>query len=298
MRDYLRSGTTHAMLLAAALFWGTNPMVMKLGLRSLNPFAFTSLRLLLGICIATPLAVLTGNWRKIAKADVFGLFAVPLAGFIVFQVFFTVGVSMSSASVASIVLAILPIAVAIISHVVGAERLNGIKVLGVLTTFAGVIAIALGTPEGIDFRGAQVAGVALLVVCEIAFGLYTVYLRPVAARYPVPQITILMMIGAFVPFAAYTLLTLGPSAYAGMDPTGFLSALASGVLALFAANMLWTTGIKRLGSVNTSVYGNLQPVFGVAAAMVVLGDRLGVVQIVGAAVVLAGILLVNRRRQP
>lgn len=296
-RHALATFATHGMLLAAALFWGTNPMVMKLGLRTLDPFAFTSLRLLMGIAVATPIALLTGNWRRIERGDVVGLFLVPTVGFIVFQFFFTVGVSMSAASVTSVVLAILPIAVAVISHVVGSERMSGMKTAGVLTTFLGVVAIALGTPEGISFRGTQVLGVALLVTCEIAFGLYTVYLKPLSARYPVPQITILMATGAFVPFAAYTLLRHGPSVYAGIGPTPLLSALSSGVLALVAANMLWTTGVKRLGSVNTSVYGNLQPVFGVAAGMIVLGERLGAFQFAGAAVVLAGILLVNRRRE-
>ena len=54
---------THSMLLAAALFWGANPMVMKLGLRVLDPIAFTTLRLLMGIVVATPIAILTGNWK-------------------------------------------------------------------------------------------------------------------------------------------------------------------------------------------------------------------------------------------
>ena len=61
------------------------------------------------------------------------------------------------------------------------------------------------------------------------------------------------------------------------------------------ANMLWTLGIKRLGSVKTSVYGNMQPVFGVAAGMLILNERLGLLQLLGALTVLAGIMVVNRR---
>ena len=295
-RPALAAVVTHGMLLAAALFWGTNPMMMKLGIQNLPPFAFSSLRLLIGIAVATPIAVLTGNWKRIERKDIVGLLFVPAMSFLVFQVFYTIGVSMTAASVASVVLAILPIAVAAISHISGAERLNSLRTIGVVTTLVGVAAIAFGAQGGVSVEGTQVIGVALLVLCEVAFGAYTVYLRPVSAKYPVPQITILIMISSLIPLGTFTLLRHGASIYSGMDGQGVLSALASGLLALVAANMLWTAGIKRVGCVNTSVYGNLQPVFGVAAGMIVLGERLGGLQIVGAAVVLTGILLVNRRQ--
>jgi drug/metabolite transporter (DMT)-like permease len=287
---------THIMLLAAALFWGTNPMVMKLGLRNMAPFPFNTLRIITAILIAAPITLFTRSWKRIDREDLLRMFAIPAVGFLLFQFFFTFGVAASTASVAAIVLAILPIAVAVISHVFRFESLTRAKAVGVFATFAGVIFIAFGTPEGFSLRGTQVYGVALLVMCEIGYGLYTVCLKPLTAKYPVPQITLLMLMFTLIPFAGYTLVRYGFSVYRNMEPLSLGAAVFSGLFALVLSNMLWTTGIKRLGSLSTSVYGNLQPVFGVASGILILGEQLGLIQIAGAFVVLAGILAVNRRK--
>jgi drug/metabolite transporter (DMT)-like permease len=288
---------THAMVLTAVLAWGLNPMVMKLGLRQLAPHPFNTLRLLIGILLTAPVLLLSGSWKPLKRADILRLFALPAIGFIVFQFFFTFGVAASSASVAAIILGILPICVALISYLFRIEPLTGMKVSGIAVTFSGVVLIALGAPAGLDVQGTQAWGVLLLVICEIAYGLYTVFLKPLTRRYPVPQIVFLMMCTAFVPFALYTFSEYGIPVYADLTPLTLGSAFFSGFFALAVANFLWSMGVIRLGSVNTSVYGNLQPAFGVAAGMIVLKESLTLIQLAGAGAVLVGIMLVNRRKR-
>lgn len=287
---------THVMLLVAVLSWGLNPMVMKLGFRQLDPHPFNTLRLFMGILLMAPVLLFTGSWKPLKGGDIPSLFFLPAFGFVVFQFFFTFGVATSSASVAAIILGILPISVALISYLFRRETLSGLKITGIVVTFSGVVLIAFGSPSGFDLQGTQTLGVLLLVTCEIAYGLYTVFLKPLAARYPIPQIVFLMMCTAFIPFVLYTLSVYGFSVYADLNLLTLASAFFSGFFALVLANFLWTMGIIRLGSVNTSVYGNLQPVFGVAAGMIVLNESLSLIQFAGASVVLLGIMLVNRRK--
>jgi len=65
----------------------------------------------------------------------------------------------------------------------------------------------------------------------------------------------------------------------------------SGIAGLVVAYLFWYRGVRVLGPTRTAMYVNLQPVFALAVAWMALGEHPGVVQIVGAAGVMTGLLL-------
>ncbi|HKK66050.1 MAG TPA: DMT family transporter, partial [Clostridia bacterium] len=75
----------------------------------------------------------------------------------------------------------------------------------------------------------------------------------------------------------------------------WFSAVFSGIFPLAIGNILWSTGVKRIGSTNASVYGNLPPVFGVLAGIIILKEVLSPMQLLGALVILGGVALVNKQ---
>lgn len=287
---------THFMLLGASFFWGLNPMVMKVGLQELDPFPFNTLRLFFGVVIAFPFVLLSGAWKPVRRKDIPQFILVSIAGFFVFQFCYSVGVDATSASVAAIILGTLPINVAVITSLFRIEHLSRLKIIGIAATFAGVIMIALGKNDGLNIEGTYLWGVLLLLIAEIGYGTFTVTIKPLTARYSTNQIVCIVMSVSLILFSLYSLPVHGVRVYRDIAPLTWGSAMFSGVFALVLGNILWSTGIKRIGSTNTSVYGNLQPVFGVGAAILVLHETLSFLQIMGAAVILAGVALVNRRR--
>ena len=134
----------------------------------------------------------------------------------------------------------------------------------------------------------------LLALSELAYGFYTVFLKPLTKRYSTVQIVAILMITAFLLFASITVPVYGTALYSRLSWSTILSALSSGVLALAVGNLLWSGGVRGLGSVRASVYGNLPPVFGVMAGFLVLNEHLAPLQLAGAAAILVGIVLVNR----
>ncbi len=67
---------------------------------------------------------------------------------------------------------------------------------------------------------------------------------------------------------------------------------------LFLTNILWFTAISRVGPSRASLFSNLQPIFGVAFALVLLGETLSVWEVVGGALILAAVLAERLRRVP
>jgi drug/metabolite transporter (DMT)-like permease len=63
------------------------------------------------------------------------------------------------------------------------------------------------------------------------------------------------------------------------------------------AYLFWNRGVRLLGPTRTAAFGNLQPIFALAAARVILGEKPGVWQLVGAVGIIAGVLL-TRTAEP
>ena len=63
------------------------------------------------------------------------------------------------------------------------------------------------------------------------------------------------------------------------------------------ATFIWVLLLNRIGAVRAATFHFLNPVFGVAVASVLLGERLGVLDLVGVAIVTFGILAVQLARQ-
>ena len=71
-----------------------------------------------------------------------------------------------------------------------------------------------------------------------------------------------------------------------------------GYVAIFAsviAFLFWSYGVSQLGPSRAGQFINLMPIFGAALAFTLLGETPVPSQIIGAALVLAGIVLVERR---
>jgi drug/metabolite transporter (DMT)-like permease len=67
---------------------------------------------------------------------------------------------------------------------------------------------------------------------------------------------------------------------------------------LFLTNILWFTAIDRVGPSRASLFSNLQPVFGVPFALILLGEHLSGWEVVGGVAILGAVLLERSRRPP
>ena len=87
---------------------------------------------------------------------------------------------------------------------------------------------------------------------------------------------------------------LGELRIAQFDGRMVLSLLYLGVLGTAVAFVWYYTSIKKLGASITSIFNNLVPVFGVAIAVLVLGEPLLPSMLIGGAVAICGVMLVSR----
>ncbi|MCP9485770.1 MAG: DMT family transporter [Gaiellaceae bacterium MAG52_C11] len=163
------------------------------------------------------------------------------------------------------------------------ERPSPLQVIGALVALAGLALVSRSTGE----LGARVAsGVGLALVAALGFGLYFVFLD-IAADDSAPWAVLVARL-ASTTLALFTVLAAGVSL--ALPRRLLFAVLAVGACDV-GANVLFalatTRGLVSVVSVLTSLY----PAITVALAALLLRERLGRVQLVGAAAVLAGAAL-------
>ena len=65
----------------------------------------------------------------------------------------------------------------------------------------------------------------------------------------------------------------------------------SSLLALAFSYIVWYTAVQRMGSARTAMYSNLTPLVAMGVAATWLGERIGPGQLLGAALILTGLVL-------
>jgi drug/metabolite transporter (DMT)-like permease len=127
----------------------------------------------------------------------------------------------------------------------------------------------------------------------LAWAFYSLLLRRRPRDLP-QDVTLAASIMAALGLLLLLLLLQGSARFNATPAT--LGAL--GYIAVFAsliAFLLWSYGVNAIGAARAGQFVNLMPVFGAGLAVVLLGESITASQLVGAAFVFAGILLVQRR---
>lgn len=277
------------MLFFVSFLWGIHPAIVKVGLVSLPFVAYNALRLLLAAPVAWLAVFAAGRYRPLAKEDMKAVLLISMAGFFVFQLFFVSGVERTTAGNASLIGCLLPVAVAVINRVWRIEPLSRATVFGIAASLAGVALIVLGSGKEVSLESGNMLGALLLLGAQFGYGYYTVFSRPLLAKYSSYQVTALVVTFSAVLFAFIALPDFLAISWGAVPPVAWLSVAYSGVMGVCVGNFLWVWGVGKIGSARTSLFGNISPVFAVVSGYLLLGEEFGLLQLIGAIVIFWGV---------
>lgn len=282
------------MLLLCAI-WGTQQVAIKLAAPDMPPLVQVALRsglsaLLVGLfswLCGERLSLRDGTWRPGLLAG--ALFALEF-------LFIGEGLRHTHASHIAVFLYTSPVFTALGLHwLVPAERLRRMQWLGIGVAFAGIVlAFGGGFLQG-EVSTGVLWGDTLGLLAGLAWGATTVVVRVSSLSEARPTQTLLyQLVGAFALLLPVALLT---GQVGGVSLTGVVwtSLLFQGIVVSFASYLAWFWLLRRYQASNLAVFSFMTPLFGVTAGVLVLNERADVSFAVGAALVLAGILIVSAR---
>lgn len=287
---------TDLSLLCIAFVWALNFTVIKASLEEIDPYSFNALRFILAAAFIWIVVAGRNAWFRIQKKDLFPLILLGLTGNLLYQWLFIVGIDLTLAANAAVMLGTIPVWVAIFSHLLSIELLNKVKSIAVVLAFAGVLLIIAYGKNPVSFGSDTFTGDVTIVAAAAVFALFTILSKSYLSRYtPLQYSAFMTSIGAVsltllaIPFASGTeWQEVSAAAYGGI--------IFSGLLAIGVAFLIWNNGILKVGAVRTATYQNLVPVLGLLFGIILLGENLEPLQYLGSAVVITGILLARYGR--
>jgi drug/metabolite transporter (DMT)-like permease len=292
----MNSTAVQSTLIAAMAIWGLNVAAVKVLTGIFDPTTLAALRMLVA-CGALSMVVL---WKRCGLPSVSvrqGGAIVVCALLMVYlnQILFAEGLMRSTATNGALIMALSPLVSALLAAVVFRERPTVSRLVGVALGFAGVAAVVLSHPgAGLSSAG---AGDLMLVAAVVSFAAGGAIVQRLARHMHTLTISwaiylvgaLLLTLHAGIEAPALDSATLFP----GWRPWAFI--LFSGVLATALSNLVWNRAIARIGVARTAVFLYWVPVFGVAFAALLLGERLTLWHLFGFLAVMAGAYLGTRQ---
>ena len=288
---------TELALLSVIVVWGMNFAIIKVPLEVAPPYSVNLLRFGVSLLVIGALHAREMRGRSIWSAFEVGGWSVVglgLLGILAYQVTFILGVDRVSAGTAALLIATSPAWTAVTAHALGQERLLPLGWVGLATSLVGVALVVAGNP-GAAFEGGR-SGVLLMLAAALAWGVYTTLSRPLLDR-GVTAVGLTFW-GIVVSFPGLLLLAAPELPAVDWSRFGALEVGAlvySGGLSTGLAFAIWNQSVLKAGASRTAAFSNLVPIVGVVAGVVLRGERVTVLQALGGALVIAGVVVMRRR---
>jgi drug/metabolite transporter (DMT)-like permease len=284
-----RFGLTDLMMLAVAAIWGANFTVVKYGTLVLAPLAFNGVRVALAALALSGIALLRrGSWPSLR--DLATLLAIGAIGNGLYQVLFVEGVARTRASDAALVISAGPAFIALLGWAAGTESVSRRAWVGIALSIAGIGLVVFGGSAAAPGKS-TLLGNALVMAGSLCWAVFTVLLKPYTHRVDGVQLSAVTMVGGSIALLIAASPSIAAADWRSVGPPAWGAIVYSGIAGLVIAYLFWYRGVRVLGPTRTAMYVNLQPVFALFIAWVALGEQPGLPQLLGAAGVMAGLLL-------
>ena len=287
------------LLLGATLVWGVNLTVLKWLLGSFDPVVLSGLRM---VAATVPMLVLLRHWRcwqtptaaQWRQLIVCGVLMVYLNQWLLAE-----GLARSSATNGALITSLNPLMAAVLALWLLRERLTGRRLVGVLLGLAGVALVILSRPGAELARGG--AGDGLVILAVLVFTLGAVIVQRLMGQLNAVVIGLVIHSVGAACLLLQAALTAGVSGQGPQAPTllwPWAVAVLSGALSTGIGNLAWNRAIGLVGMARAAVWLYWVPLFGVASAVVFLGEPLTPWHVMGLGLVLLGTRLGTRAAPP
>jgi drug/metabolite transporter (DMT)-like permease len=192
------------------------------------------------------------------------------------------------ASLLSLVLYTFPAMVAAAAVALGRERMNGRRLTALVLASSGLALVVAGAGAG----ALEPLGLVLGLSAALVYTTYILVSDGVVGRMSPAVLSALVCSGATVSLATGSSI-LGQFRPGDLSAAGWGWLVCIAVVSTVAAIGLFFAGLRRAGPTTASILATVEPLVTVLLAFLVFGETLRAVQILGGALVLAAVLVLN-----
>ena len=279
---------------AFALMWSSAFTSARMIVADAPPVTALALRFLISGVIGVALAALMGQSARLTRAQWRATIIFGLCQNALYLGLYFVAMQRIPASLASILASTMPLIVAVAGWAIYGIRLRPLGMTGLAAGLAGVLVIMTHRVGG----GVDLSGLILCLLGVTALAFATLTVRGAAGGGG----NLLMVVGLqmLVGCAALTVVAAITEWPGGITVTWTPRLIAAFAYSTLVPGLLgtwvWFRLVGRIGAVRAATFHFLNPFFGVAIAALLLGETLTAWDVVGVAIIAAGILAVQISR--
>ncbi len=275
--------------IAAASIWGGMYVVSDLTLEAIPPFTLLTLRILLALLVLLPLERRRGHAFP-SGAGLRNLLLVGIAGLGISLGTQFVGTDLSTAVNGALVTSASPAFVVLFALIILRERLTILRLGAIILASVGVLAIL--DPGRADFSSETFVGDVFLAVSALTWGLYSVLVRRLSLRHPLPTltVTVVALFGGLLIAIPASLIELTRRPVVSLDPGIVLGVLYLGLVSTALALLLWNRAFALVPATVASLFFFAQPLVGVLLSALILGQAMTSSLWIGGGLIALGLL--------
>ena len=280
----------HFFLGIVVLTWGANFGIVKSAFETIPPLLFGALRFtVMGI-----LLLVATFWRekeiRIRKEDLGKVIIVGALGLGLYQVFWSLGLNLTSPSNSALILSIQPLLGVLYVDLIKKEHVGRQQYWGMLLALVGVVFVILKPTAKLHFSLETLPGDLLTLMagfCSAIF--FSVWSKSLLKTYsPLRLMSYCMLIGSSVlwiasPFSAQQVI---------WDQVWEKTWWSMGYAVVFSGmlgHVFWYEGLGRIGVTKSMVYLYFIPVWAVVFNFLMMGETIFLQQILGGVLILLGV---------
>lgn len=275
-----------AVLIFTNVLWGFSFLFSKTLLADGIPtMSAVFLRYVIAAAVMVPLSIRkTGGLRLHAMAPRALLSA--LTGITVYYFLEYTGLQHTTASAASLILALVPMMTLLVRVLFLKERLSPLRWLCVLVSLLGVYLVIASDASGAS--GSLLGNLVMVAACVCWTGYIFIMPKLTDACDPL-RVTAWQTVAAAITIAPFALMER--AAWVMPSPAGLVSLLVLSVFCSALCYLWYNTAIAQLDSLSVSLTININPIAACIGGALFLGERLTSMQLLGGTAILACVLL-------
>lgn len=286
-----------ALLLIATILWGGNFVIGRAVASDLPPFTLAFFRWCVALIVFLPIIYpsLKREWPQIKKHWVI-ILVLGFTGVASFNTLVYIALHYTTSINASLMNMLTPVIIYILSFIFLKEKLNRNQIIGTVISFLGVMTIISNGSIKVLQHFTFNKGDLIVIIAVVLWSIYSLLVKQYAKVLPGHStflVSIAVGIVMLLPFYIHE--TLTTTMIIHWSGTSIFAVLYTGVLASIVAFIAWNTGVVKLGANRAGIYLNFIPVFATIFAVIFIGEKVLLSQVIGGLLVVAGVYWTGKK---
>ena len=275
-----------AAAMVSVLLWASTFPVYKILFRRLDPVAFVGAHYLMLLVVIFAYLATIRRRRTLHGRDLRFVVLAGFLGYACLEILYVLGLDRTTAIASAILIATHPIWGMSFSAIGARRRPAPHEIAGFTVGMLGVVLFL-----GANHLGEVRLGDLLSLAAAITFGAYAAMIERMGERVPQGELVATSLASGGLILVLVSLPAMASQDWSVVRMTDWALVVYTSFGPILLGFVLWAWALNRRGMARTAPVGYLEPLFATSLAVVLLGESFATRQLLGGALVLAGVIL-------